>query len=69
MRFYYKNQLFFLSPAICLNEIWTMERKHNSLSCLKLIEHDTSENAKSGSIPNDWQYVENSLEKYPKHLG
>ncbi|XP_061184546.1 patched domain-containing protein 3-like [Saccostrea echinata] len=71
--FCYLNQLFFFSPAICLNEIRTKQKRHYCLCCLKLNSEETDgdeqkKNCSSGSIPEKREDVESFLEKYPKQI-
>ncbi|XP_056013209.1 patched domain-containing protein 3-like [Ostrea edulis] len=68
--FCYLNQLFFLCPAICLNERRTQQKRH-FLCCFrtKSKEFSNSWGHKffcTGSIPNKREEVESGLEKYPK---
>nr|XP_022333664.1 patched domain-containing protein 3-like isoform X2 [Crassostrea virginica] len=69
--FCYINQLFFLSPAICLNEKRTLAGRHYMLCCLKLeAENDKKQKnpCMSGKIPTERIDVESFLEKYPKTI-
>lgn len=73
--FCYLNQLFFLSPAICLNEKRTLEERHFCVCCLKAERRNSSKEIKtvkykcmSGNIPESRDDVESFLEKYPKKI-
>lgn len=73
--FCYINQLFFMCPAICLNEIRTSKRRHYCVCCLEIKERDPEQNSKnlkdrclSGNIPETRDDVESFLEKFPKEL-
>lgn len=76
--FCYFNQLFFLSPAICLNEKRTKEERHYCLCCLKLNKENSGNSTvedkmqtnicMSGKIPETREDVESFLEKYPKQI-
>ncbi|XP_061179563.1 patched domain-containing protein 3-like [Saccostrea echinata] len=71
--FCYLNQLFFLSPAIRINEQRTMEKRHFCCSC-KVVKRKQDYEGKSkcfllcvpGSIPETRLDVESPMEKYPK---
>lgn len=73
--FCYINQLFFMCPAICLNEIRTSKRRHYCVCCLEIKERNSEQNSKnpidrclSGNIPKTRDDVESFFEKYPKEL-
>ncbi|XP_062587890.1 patched domain-containing protein 3-like [Saccostrea cucullata] len=69
--FCYLNQLFFLCPAICLNEKRTRQKRH-FLSCMKIKSSNEVSKASlhkyccTGDIPENRGDVESALEKYPK---
>ncbi|XP_062588601.1 patched domain-containing protein 3-like [Saccostrea cucullata] len=73
--FCYLNQIFFLSPAIRINEKRTMEKRHFCL-CSKVVKprEEYAESSEcflkciAGSIPITRSDVESPLEKYPKKL-
>ncbi|XP_062585478.1 patched domain-containing protein 3-like isoform X2 [Saccostrea cucullata] len=73
--FCYLNQLFFLSPAIRINEQRTLEKRHYCCSCMVVKRREDYEkegkskcfiNLVAGSIPETRLDVESPMEKYPK---